>query len=180
VTILAKDEDKQQAIRDKASKDASSTSARTIASASGPVIATAPSVNAVTGAARPAPKAGAMPPSASAKAAIGGKPSGAPAAAAARSGKPVMFIQTIPAFRGSKPSAGPAQPAAGPGQEQPPLSPDSNRLNTNAPSFRPNPKAASFNPVCLSPFEGAVAGLWHCVGVALAQGSKSEPEAGRG
>lgn len=57
-----------------------------------------------------------------------------------------MVIQQIPPFRGAK------KQSSGDGKAsnaiQQPLSPTSQqRLNVNATSFRPNPKAAAFTPV---------------------------------
>lgn len=172
VSILAKDEAKQQAIRDKSSKDASSSEARTIGASLTNVAARAP-------AAKPAPAKLAAPgikPSATSNAV----PPANPPKAAVSTSKPEvsvtgkklipMVIQNIPAFRGSKkpdeaqptkPStdaptgAAPANGAAvaAPSKANPPAgsaaaaaAAAANRLNVNASSFRPNPKAGTFSP----------------------------------
>ncbi|KAL0955014.1 hypothetical protein HGRIS_003935 [Hohenbuehelia grisea] len=180
VPILAKDEDKQKAIREKASKDASSSQARAIGSSSSPsgpppgVRAQMPSkaIDAarkpIPIAAKPAPAAPATTtskPAAAVKAAA--KPNGE--SASAKSKPSSMFIQVIPPFKGAKArqptTTAPAQPngasvppiktSAAPAQANAaaaPVSPTANnRLNVNASSFRPNPKASAFTPGAPSP-----------------------------
>ncbi|KAF9468085.1 hypothetical protein BDZ94DRAFT_1318189 [Collybia nuda] len=194
VPILAKDEEKQRAIREKANKDAASTQARAIgattpANASrGTQIATAkiavdanrtralaPTVKTATPNAPP-PQSAALAPKSIATA----KPATIATPAKNPSGKPAisMVIQAIPPYKGhtTKPrqSSGPAsttspQPPAN-GKvtvnttgtsvsssnntaNAAPMSPATaaNRLNVNASSFRPNPKANAFNPGAPSP-----------------------------
>jgi len=168
VPILAKDEEKQRAIRDKATKDAASSQARSIG-------ATAPA-NAARGAQVAAAKISgasqrpAIAPAAKTatnivapsqttvpKAATTTKPTSDTAVK-----KPAMVIQVIPPFKGSTkprqssiptngtPSASAATP---PGSSSTPgnngsMSPATaaNRLNVNASSFRPNAKANAFTP----------------------------------
>ncbi|KAI1797138.1 LsmAD domain-containing protein [Ganoderma leucocontextum] len=161
VPILAKDEDKQRAIKEKSTRDAEDTKARSIGVST--TIATAPGV-------RPIPtqgKAGAdtsraapvaKPPGASSSGSSMSKTSTAPSKPGDAPKKISMFIQSIPPFKGKRTSAASA-PA--PAQLQPvtpstngaakpagsPLSPTAqNRLNVNASSFRPNVKASAFSP----------------------------------
>lgn len=170
VPILAKDEEKQKQIREKATKDANSTQARTIGTNSvlNPTPnATRPVVVQPT-TAKPSPdsrKAAAAAPLAATKAIPA--PTKAPASAkpsseAVKGGKGSinMVIQAIPAFKGTKPRAsanatptngnGSGSSAVTPRAEAPPTSPTSAaRLNVNASSFRPNPKANAFSPVTI-------------------------------
>ncbi|KAJ6619738.1 hypothetical protein B0H10DRAFT_2024730 [Mycena sp. CBHHK59/15] len=172
VPILAKDEEKQRAIKEKSTRDAASGQARNIGASSSP--------STVPGAPRGGPplaskivpsgaKPGAPPPAA-AKGGAPAKPA-APAAAPARAtatGKPGMVIQSIPPFRGpksrqtSQPTAASARPpnmttsatTSALGAAVPaPASPNAaaNRLNVNASSFKPNPKANAFTPGAPSP-----------------------------
>lgn len=164
--ILAKDEDKQRAIKEKASKDASSNQARNIgpSASTGTVNPRGPIVVKVEAARKPSAPQPAVKP-------VTTVISNTPAKAAAAAGKTVvdpkktipMVIQAIPPFRGEKarqPSAptsngAPAQqvkPALGKQVQQNQNhnsnnSRDNARLNVNASSFRPNPKASAFNPV---------------------------------
>lgn len=172
VPILAKDEDKQKAIKEKAERDAQSAKARVIGQATPargvpvkaeggrkPGISQASSSKNVTG----QPSAPAVPKA----------PSGSttPAKLDGPTKKPHMIIQAIPPFKGNKKppaptsSNGSASLASGPpgtngtsaaannNHNAPPISPISaNRLNVNASSFRPNPKANAFSPVRVSPF----------------------------
>ena len=162
VPILAKDEDKQRAIKEKSTRDAEDTKARSIGVST--TIAAAPGVRPI-----PAPgKAGAdtsraapvaKPPGASSSGSSMSKTATAPSKPGDGSKKISMFIQPIPPFKGKRASAaaapttaqlqpvapstnGAAKPAASP------LSPTAqNRLNVNASSFRPNVKASAFSPV---------------------------------
>ena len=200
VPILAKDEEKQRAIKEKASKDAASSQARAIG-ASNPT--TASRGLAVAGAKnsdssrKPITQAlGSKIASNNAQASItaanaqkmasAAAASAAAAATTAAAAKPAegttskkisMVIQTIPPFRGKDKSKQDSNaitttsstPANGaPNQNTTnnaarnstshsaspaivPASPNTiaNRLNVNASSFRPNPKANAFNPVIL-------------------------------
>jgi hypothetical protein len=194
VPILAKDEEKQKLIREKATKDAASSHARTIGTSSSGISSTpgVPRMAPQPGAAKPNADSGrkagiTVAPSTKTTAnAAGGTPkvSAAPKSAtnpqagkAIVTAKPVnMFIQAIPPFKGSKPRQ-PTNPSVptfntnanvsdstqtsgsgpGPGVASAsagittPASPTTanNRLNVNASSFRPNPKANAFNPVTL-------------------------------
>ncbi|KAJ7593101.1 hypothetical protein C8J56DRAFT_930391 [Mycena floridula] len=174
VPILAKDEDKQRAIREKASKDAASNSARNI----GPSATTTP-VNArptggaakVQDAARKpsAPTGSKAPTNTAAPATVTQKNGAAPAKADAKSSKVNMVIQAIPPFKGDKgaatksrqssqstaPNANrtptPAESTSSSALPKPPNSPaTNNRLNVNASSFRPNPKGGSSSSVASS------------------------------
>jgi hypothetical protein len=156
VVILAKGEEKQQQIRDKASQDAASASARAIG---------------VTAALSPSPSASRMASTSAKITAARAKPAIAPsisktpvAGTSTSAAKPVatkpaelgkkpavnMYIQAIPPFKGPKrsptPSHGTATQTNGVAV---PMSPTTARLNANASSFRPNPKANAFNPVIL-------------------------------
>ena len=131
VPILTKDEEKQKQIREKTKSDSVSENARAIGQANAPVsIGTPPQqpVAAVKTATNPAPQKPAQP--------TPTKPAAKPDAPIKR---PNMFIQAIPPFKG-KPS-GP-QPADGNSSAA------VNRLNVNASSFKPNPQAIAFTPVC--------------------------------
>lgn len=184
VPILAKDEEKQKQIREKASKDASTTGARTIGINSvlnptpnnnRPVVVTTqqkpaaakPSdkETAKVSATRPADamrkggiKLAVIPPHRSTVAAA------AAAAAAAAPAKPAavdkvakppisMSIQAIPPFRKAGGPAngngnGHANGSGSSASTPMPTSPTTAaRLNVNASSFRPNPKANTFSPV---------------------------------
>lgn len=163
---MAKDEDKQKQIREKATKDATSSQARTIG------------VNSVLNPTPNAPRpvvpnnlakakqqvytsdrsAKPTPPLASTKAPPNTSANNTPTKDPSKaSGKQSvnMFIQAIPPFKGSKPQSsgvnGAKQPAsASPSitRDAPPNSPTTAaRLNVNASSFRPNPKANAFSPV---------------------------------
>ncbi|KAF8896389.1 hypothetical protein BD779DRAFT_1495640 [Infundibulicybe gibba] len=178
VPILAKDEDKQRAIREKASKDASSAQAHNIRSSAVAATRGPPMTKTSADAARkaalanPASKTssgGVVPPSASEQkvaAATTAKSTASVDAAKPPSAKPAisMFIQPIPPFKGkgktapaSAPNgaAAPTSTASGstPAVPSTPMSPRSaaNRLNVNASSFRPNPKANAFTPGGASP-----------------------------
>jgi hypothetical protein len=185
VPILAKDEEKQRAIRDKASKDAASSQARSIGAAT--------AVNASRGTQVPPSKinndlgrrllaptktgTGNLTASVTTQkvAVSSSKPSNSsdPAVKTVPS-KPTssMFIQAIPPFKGktrSPPGATPVAPITGSTTANSAAAPASgsntpataastttaaaaaaasnNRLNVNASSFRPNPKANAFTPV---------------------------------
>ncbi|TFY52326.1 hypothetical protein EVG20_g10598 [Dentipellis fragilis] len=171
VTILAKDEDKQRQIREKSNQDAASAQARAIAIA-GAAAAAAPSASSKNIAAAQAKAVkGVIPPSASAGNALGlsgpglgkgGESKGAAPSTNGGAGKRIsMFIQPIPAFKGK--SSAPQKPTvntsgqalqAGKGANggTPVLTPTTaNKLNVNASSFKPNPKAVAFTPVSASP-----------------------------
>ncbi|KAL4062126.1 hypothetical protein J3A83DRAFT_4195692 [Scleroderma citrinum] len=172
VPILAKDEDKQRLIREKASQDASSLSARAIgnpgtlntsSSASrmpqpsakvAPEVARKPTTpaNVITKPSTAAiPSANAVPSSAELPATTT-----KPAEPGKTHGKPTinMYIQPIPPFKGNKnrssaPQANGTVPNAAAGPTSPTTT--ANRLNANASSFRPNPKANAFTPGPTSP-----------------------------
>ncbi|EEB87469.1 hypothetical protein MPER_15168, partial [Moniliophthora perniciosa FA553] len=157
VPILAKDEDKQRQIKEKSTKDASSSQARNIGPstshavpARGPQLTTAKIVEARKPSATPASNTAAQKSISTTSKTETAKPS-----------KPVMFIQAIPPFKGSKskPAAPSANGAAAPtpaSSQSPAKSPTPStgaananaaaRLNVNASSFRPNPKANAFTP----------------------------------
>ncbi|KAF8071968.1 hypothetical protein FPV67DRAFT_1483313 [Lyophyllum atratum] len=171
VPILAKDEEKQRAIREKATKDAASNQARSIgatapanaargAQVAAAKISGAPQRPAIAPGAKTttnhvaAPQTAVVP-----KAAATTKPTSDTAK------KPAMLIQAIPPFKGSKPrqSSGPTSThgtptsngatPSGSGSTQGNnnagnMSPASaaNRLNINASSFRPNAKGSASSP----------------------------------
>lgn len=130
--ILTKDEEKQKQIREKTKTDAVSESARAIGQANTPpsTSGTPPQqpVPAVKMATNPSPPKPAQP--AATKPPIKSDPP------AKRSN---LFIQAIPPFKG-KPSNPPPVDAN--------TSAAVNRLNVNASSFKPNPQAIAFTPVC--------------------------------
>ncbi|KAI0749362.1 LsmAD domain-containing protein [Daedaleopsis nitida] len=158
VPILAKDEDKQRLIKEKSTRDAEDTRARSIGVSS--TIAAAP------GARPTAPKGGAETTRAAAAKAAAASGTGsamqktttAPSKPGDAGKKIAMFIQPIPPFNGKRattgtspaPTSQAAAPAATNGAVKPaatPLSPTAqNRLNVNASSFRPNVKASAFSP----------------------------------
>lgn len=174
VPILAKDEDKQKAIREKAEKDAASVQARAIG-ASTPSIASrgvlaggkpagkpnapmAPSKT-ITGNLSQTSSSSAVPKVANTNAAASS--STAASAAATKSNELVlatkkvsMVIQTIPPFKGAK-AAKPTPPATAQSASNGAVSPAvaaaaANRLNVNAPSFKVKP-GASPGPASASP-----------------------------
>ncbi|KAJ7274423.1 hypothetical protein B0H12DRAFT_1228157 [Mycena haematopus] len=195
VPILAKDEEKQRAIKEKSTIDAASAQARNIgASSSSSTVPGAPrgglplaaKISPDSGrkpSAPPAGKATATPPAAKGTAAKPVAPAGAaPPPRVAATGKPgiSMVIQSIPPFRGTKarqssqpttmnagaaPAAGARPPTmttsattsalASSGSTATPQSPNAAanaaRLNVNASSFKPNPKANAFTPGAPSP-----------------------------
>jgi PAB1-binding protein PBP1 len=190
VPILAKDEEKQKAIREKASKDAASTQARTIGGGS----STAAATPAVAPARMPAqaeptkpaerkpsapPSSAPKPPQLTAPSASGVQKTAAnktmpSESAKAPATKPsLMVIQAIPPFKGPKQrqtlpnqsssngsTNGSAAAITPSNSNAPPMSPTTaanNRLNVNASSFRPNPKANAFSPVTTSPAASTVA-----------------------
>lgn len=172
VTILAKDEDKQKAIRDKSSKDATSSQARTIgpSTSSHAVPARGPQLTSAKIMEAAARKPSANPTTTSSASA---QKTGGAKTESAKPTKPMMFIQPIPAFKGAKPKqAQPATSSTTPSsskqqqQQAPAKSPTPssgaaasaaanaaamNKLNVNASSFRPNPKASAFTPGVASP-----------------------------
>ena len=130
--ILTKDEEKQKQIREKTKTDAVSESARAIGQANTPpsTSGTPPQqpVPAVKMATNPSPPKPAQP--AATKPPIKSDPP------AKRSN---LFIQAIPPFKGKPSNPPPADGNA---------SAAVNRLNVNASSFKPNPQAIAFTPVC--------------------------------
>ncbi|KAJ6531780.1 hypothetical protein B0H19DRAFT_1188535 [Mycena capillaripes] len=186
VPILAKDEEKQRAIKEKSTKDAASAQARNIGASSSPsTVPGAPrggpplaaKISPDSGRKPSAPSSGtkttAAPPAAKGTAAKPAAPAAAPPRAPA-TGKPGinMLIQPIPPFKGAKTRQS-SQPTTNSGAARPPnmttsattsvlasgsaaaaapapASPNTaanNRLNVNASSFKPNPKANAFTPV---------------------------------
>lgn len=161
VPILAKDEGKQRQIREKASQDATSTSARAIGSLA--------ALNASSSASRMPQVSGKVvaepirkptlpanmstKPSATSPPAVSSTtstPVAKPAEPSKANGKPniSMFIQAIPPFKGNK-TRSPAPQTNGTAlNANIPTSPTTtaNRLNANASSFRPNVKANAFTP----------------------------------
>ncbi|KAG1781643.1 hypothetical protein EV702DRAFT_1072354 [Suillus placidus] len=151
VPILAKDEEKQRQIREKASVDAASTTARAIGVTA--TLNTSPSVSRmptstsnkiVTASAKPTPAPPAIP-----KAPVAGtsasvvKPIATKPSELSKKNAVNMYIQPIPPFKGAKRSTTPLPgPATHTNGAAVPTSPTTtaNRLNANASSFRPNPK----------------------------------------
>jgi hypothetical protein len=171
VKILAKDEDKQRAIVEKSTKDAASTQARAIG-ATAALSATPANPPTPTGTNR-------VTPSTSGNVSITGSTSSklaastsvvsakTPTSTASKNGRINMVIQPIPPFKGRK-SQHASQPsnsttqvttkASGSGGgAQPTKSAETAKadvaakLNVNATSFKPNPKAVAFTPVIYYP-----------------------------
>lgn len=170
VKILAKDEEKQRAIIEKSTKDAGSAQARAIGAtaalsatpAANPPTPTVPSrvtsstsgnVSGSTGST--SSKLAASPSIVSTK---------TPTSTATKNGRINMVIQAIPPFKGKKsqPAGQPSNSTtqattkssgsgagAQPAKNAEPAKVDAaaNKLNVNATSFRPNPKAVAFTPV---------------------------------
>ncbi|KAI0039657.1 hypothetical protein FA95DRAFT_1684189 [Auriscalpium vulgare] len=171
VTILAKDQEKQRLIREKSARDAASGHARAIGvippladTTSPPPPSTAKIAPSASGAVAGAPSSK-LPVSPSVGTALasakvppvtaGVTPKTSTAAASVKSGRIAMSIQSIPPFKGSKPTAkaststsgSPAAVPAAPAAPVPkPAEIAANKLNVNASSFRPNPKAVAFTP----------------------------------
>jgi hypothetical protein len=136
VPILAKDEDKQRLIREKTTQDASSDSARAIGQTSS-TVSPSPSV-------RVQPPASTKSPANAPAVKMTGTVSAPKATTTKGADAPVkrssLFIQAIPPFKGRKTTPAPPSNDA-------PTSPTTGRLNVNASSFKPNPKAVAFTPV---------------------------------
>lgn len=162
VSILAKDEEKKRQIREKASQDAASGAARAIgtpatlnASSSASRMPQVPAKVAAETARKPASPANVPTkpaPPAAAAAATAKPPASKPVETGKTNGKVTgMYIQPIPPFKGNK-ARSPAPQANGTtSSAAAPTAPTSpttaaNRLNANASSFRPNPKANAFTP----------------------------------
>ncbi|KAF8626975.1 hypothetical protein AX15_004568 [Amanita polypyramis BW_CC] len=172
VPILAKDEEKQRAIREKASLDAQSTQARSIGAPSPANATRGVPTNVKPDASRKLAAATAtkVPNTAATQASTSTaqKMTVPTKASTADTGtkKPTisMYIQPIPPFRGGKgrqgsaaatingtqSSTGNATPSNG-SSTNAPASPSAARLNVNASLFRPNPKASAFTPGANSP-----------------------------
>ncbi|KAI9566778.1 hypothetical protein HD554DRAFT_2173956 [Boletus coccyginus] len=164
VPILAKDEEKQRQIRERATQDATSATARTI----GAVGALNPSPSAsrvpqMPVSSKVAPDGARKPvsittastkPLAPTPSASTSKVAPKPSEPGKTNGKPTinMFIQPIPPFKGNKTKSPSPQTNGSSSTTTVPTSPTStNRLNANASSFRPNPKASAFTPGPTSP-----------------------------
>ncbi|KAG6873940.1 hypothetical protein C0995_008979 [Termitomyces sp. Mi166 len=167
VPILAKDEEKQRAIREKSTKDATSTQARSIgpptpANAARGVQVAAAKISAASSrpvlspAAKTSTNPVTAPSSSSVAVARGSSSVKTNVSAETPAKKPAMVIQPIPPFKGKRTSVGSpptngapstsngaAPPSAGANGS---MSPVANRLNVNASSFRPNAKANAFTP----------------------------------
>jgi len=172
VKIIAKNEEKQRAIIEKSTKDAASTQARAIG-ATAALSATPTNINPPT---VPIAHRDRVVPSTSgnvsgtstASSKLVSSPSvvatKTPSTAASKNGRIGMFIQPIPPFKGRKPqqstqsSNNATQTAAKPSgsgsgvqstknAEAAKAEVAANKLNVNATSFRPNPKAVAFTPV---------------------------------
>ncbi|KAG6813919.1 hypothetical protein H0H92_005768 [Tricholoma furcatifolium] len=183
VPILAKDEEKQRAIREKSSQDASSTQARSIgpptpANATRGTQVAAAKISVAT--ARPplvaASKTATNPvaPAASLAAAKGASTTKAVVSETGTTKKVSMVIQAIPPFKGAKsrssgqtpstngaPStsnaAAPPSASASTNQATNGNASTANRLNVNASSFRPNVKASAFTPGGAAPNSASAA-----------------------
>ncbi|KAG5734677.1 hypothetical protein E4T56_gene18681, partial [Termitomyces sp. T112] len=143
VPILAKDEEKQRAIREKSSQDANSSQARSI----GPPTP----ANAARGTQVAAAKISTARPTPAAKTSTNPVAiTKAPTSKSITSSdtptkKPAMVIQAIQPFRGKKAPTNGAPSSPGPAPNGS-MSPTAARLNVNASSFRPNAKASTFTP----------------------------------
>ncbi|KAF9223412.1 hypothetical protein BS17DRAFT_754452 [Gyrodon lividus] len=170
VPILAKDEEKQRQIRQRASQDAASATARTIGAAG--TLNPSPSASRmpqVPISAKLAPDVARKPPPVvtDPTKALAPTPStstaNTPAVKSSEPGKAnaksslSMYIQPIPPFKGSKTRSPAPQTNGSSSTAAVPTSPTStaNRLNANASSFRPNPKANAFTPGPTSPIPSA-------------------------
>ncbi|KAG9315325.1 hypothetical protein JVU11DRAFT_4467 [Chiua virens] len=143
VPILAKGEDKQRQIREKATQDATSSTARSIGTVAPEAVRKPVSV--APSSAKPS-----VPTSSASASKVVGKPS----EPGKTNGKPTisMHIQSIPPFRGNRAKSPSPQTNGSSTTTTVPTSPTStNRLNANASSFRPNPKANAFTPGPTSP-----------------------------
>jgi hypothetical protein len=167
VPILAKDEEKQRAIREKANKDASSTQARAIgatapanASRGTQVAAAKITVGTGRGALAPAAKTATTnaAPSQSAalvqKAAATAKPATTSAAVKSTAGKPSinMVIQAIPPFKGA--SAKPRQPS-GPAPGAAPPAPANGKVTVNTSGLSASSSNNAANAPPMSPATAA-------------------------
>ncbi|TRM64619.1 hypothetical protein BD626DRAFT_492463 [Schizophyllum amplum] len=151
VNILAKDEEKQKAIREKATKDAAAANARSIGPSSTATQTAAPGVprsvlpppSNKLKASVASPKAAAAPPATTGNQKTAATKPAADKPRLSASGKPLvsMVIQPIPAFKGQKARPVSQQPPASTAQV--PMSPNgNNKLNVNASSFKPTTKAS--------------------------------------
>jgi hypothetical protein len=169
VKILAKDEEKQRAIVEKSTKDAGSAQARAIGATA--ALSATPAANPPTPtvSSRVTPStSGNVSGTGSTSSKLAASPSivstKTPTSTATKNGRINMVIQSIPAFKGKK-SQSAVQPsnsttqattkpsgsgaASQPTKNAEPTKADvaANKLNVNATSFRPNPKAVAFTPV---------------------------------
>jgi hypothetical protein len=165
---LAKDEEKQRLIKEKAKKDSESNQARAIGASTavtasrgvgvGAPLKGAMKVSAAAGSSKQQSSQAPVPPQ---------KPGAGPTASKSDSAvkKIPMHIQSIPPFKGKAKQVSiptvlgtngvngitiSATTAATASASPAPMSPtttSANRLNVNASSFRPNPKANAFTPV---------------------------------
>lgn len=170
VKILAKDEDKQRAIIEKSTKDASSTQARAIGATAALSATPAVTPPTPTGTSRATPStSGNVSGMASSK--LAASPSvvstKAPTSTSGKNARINMVIQPIPPFKGKKlqsvaqPSNSTTQVTTKPSGSGSGAQPTKNaepakadaaaKLNVNATSFRPNPKAVAFTPVTYHP-----------------------------
>jgi hypothetical protein len=172
VPILTKDQEKQKLIREKANKDAASAQARSIGVSSSVVtpspsasrLATQTSSKLGSDTVRKAAVPGNGPTKSTSTNATATIPPKVPASKSQpmnTPAKPSMIIQAIPPFKKDKARTQPsntsgnnASASNGPSTSSSvvpstPASPTTanNRLNVNASSFRPNPKASVFSPV---------------------------------
>lgn len=162
VPILAKDEGKQKAIKEKSTRDAEDARARAIGVSS---TLTAPGARPVAAGS----KGGADTARAAAVKSSGTSGTGntmhktatVPSKPGEQAKKISMVIQPIPPFKGRRSTTTPAAPVpqqagaasvianGAPKPAASPLSPTAqNRLNVNASSFRPNVNVKPFSPVC--------------------------------
>jgi hypothetical protein len=169
VKILAKDEEKQRAIIEKSAKDAASTQARSIGVTAALSATPAANPSTPTATSRVVPStSGNVLGAGSTSSKLVSSPSvvatKTPPSATAKNGRVSMVIQPIPPFKGKK-SQQATQPSnsstqattkssgSGPGAqssknaEAAKADSAANKLNVNATSFRPNPKALAFTPV---------------------------------
>jgi len=179
LTILAKDEEKQRAIVEKSAKDAVSSQAR--------VIGATAALSATPAANPPTPTtASRVQSSTSSNVSSTGATSSklvsspsivatkAPTAAPTKSGRIGMVIQSIPPFKGkksqsatqpsnsttqvtTKPSGSGTNAQSTKAAEAAKADVAANKLNVNATSFRPNPKAVAFTPASPNTAVGASA-----------------------
>jgi hypothetical protein len=171
VKILAKDQDKQRAIIEKSTKDAASTQARAIGATAALSATPAAIPPTPTGTSRVIPStSGNVSSTGSTSSKLAASPSvvstKAPTSTSGKNARINMVIQSIPPFKGKKSQpvaqsnsatqvttkpSGSGSSAQATKNAEPAKADAAAKLNVNATSFRPNPKAVAFTPVTYYP-----------------------------